>query len=397
MAKQFDDSIKQLEALSRQYWQGWQELAEKTFADAPTTSSTAPWQQGVDQWLRMFQPASVRSGAQGEMVERMTAAARQQAALMQDMLRAATGPDAKNPAAWVEAFRSAINVPGFDPALAGGPLEAALRKAGGQGIHDVEALLQSVQAMFPQIGEQLAGMLDMPTFGLMREQQEQRQQMVKALIDYQEQNARFNALVLKASERGFEKLESLLAEREQPGRQVETVHELYDLWVDAAEQAWEEVAMSAEFQEIYAALGDAAMKLRGHVQGEVGRLAGQLGMPTRAEVDTMAKRLHDLRRQVRGGNDTAQLQAQVDELRVQLEKLQQTHEQQVAAAQRSSATAAAAEPEEAVDKAASKGTATPAATKKAATTGKTAAKKAATKKTATKKAARKRAATKTAR
>lgn len=409
MPTQFDDSMKQFEALAQQYWKGWQELTQKAVADAPVPPAAASWQQGVDQWFRQLDPHAASSAAQGEMFERLAAGARQHAALMQEMLRKAGQVDANNPAGWVEAFRSAMGMPGVDPAFGDNPMAAALRTMGGQGAHDIGALLESVRAMVPDLGRQMAGMLDMPTFGLMREQQEQRQHMAAAIIDHQKQSTRFNALVLKASELGFAKFESLLSEREQPGRRLETVRAVYDLWVDAAEQAWEEVAMSAEFREVYGAMVDATMRLRGHVQREVESLSAGLGMPTRTEVDTLARRMHELRRQ---GRDRANAgtDAQLEELRRQLGELQDAHagllerlEQLQGGADASAAPPSAAlvdvtgSARETAAAAVGKPAIKKAAAQKAAASKKPAVKKAAAKKAAVKKSAKRASSVKTSR
>src|SRR4051812_1440821 len=141
--------------------------------------------------------------------------------------------------------------------------------------------------------------------------------MAAALVDYQEQNGRYNALILKASQRGFELFESKLAAREEPGRQIDSLRALYDLWVDAAEEGYAEVALSPEFRQVYGELVNAQMRMRSQIQQEVERIATDFGMPTRSELDSIGQRLHDLRREVRnGGRDGSNsLAREVESLR----------------------------------------------------------------------------------
>jgi polyhydroxyalkanoate synthesis regulator phasin len=147
--------------------------------------------------------------------------------------------------------------------------------------------------------------------------------MMSGLIDYQEQTNRYNTLILKASVRGFELFESKLAAREEPGRQIDSLRALYDLWVDAAEEAYSEIALSPEFREVYGALVNAQMRVRSQVQQEVERMAGDFGMPTRSELDSIGQRLHDLRREVRrnGSSDSSELASEVAELRREVAEL----------------------------------------------------------------------------
>jgi hypothetical protein len=163
----------------------------------------------------------------------------------------------------------------------------------------------------------------MPAFGYLREHQERLQQGAVALADYREQLGRYNGLMLKAMQRGFELFEGKLLEREEPGRQVESLRALYDLWVDAAEEGYAEIALSQEFREAYGALVNAQMRVRSAIQQEVEHLGRDLGMPTRSEIDTLGKRLHDLRREVRaqqGGGDGG-LAGEVARLREELAAL----------------------------------------------------------------------------
>ena len=141
--------------------------------------------------------------------------------------------------------------------------------------------------------------------------------MAVALLDYQEQNSRYNALIMKSSVRGFELFESKLAAREEPGRQIDSLRALYDLWVDAAEEAYAEIALSPEFREVYGALVNAQMRVRSQIQQEVERIATDFGMPTRSELDSIGQRLHDLRREMRGAGtgESSDLAREVADLR----------------------------------------------------------------------------------
>jgi polyhydroxyalkanoate synthesis regulator phasin len=147
--------------------------------------------------------------------------------------------------------------------------------------------------------DELKGWLNLPAFGLLREHQEQYQKGALAWVDYQEQMRRYNALMMKAAQRGFELFEGKLAEREQPGRQIDSLRALYDLWVDAAEEGYAEIALSSEFREAYGALVNAQMRVRAQMQQEVERVTTDLGMPTRSEINSIGERLQALRREVR--------------------------------------------------------------------------------------------------
>lgn len=281
--------------LSTQYWNAWNDATRKAFGvkGEGGEPGKTPWHEGLEQWSRMFD-AGKAQGAQSETVERLLAGARSYFSLLQSLAEKGAGSKA-DPQAWTDAVRESFNFPGADVALFDNPLARALRELTGHGAKGFEQMMQGMQ---PAMTEMRA-LLDMPAFGYAREHQEHYQRMAKAWLDYLHETNRYNALIARASKRAFEVFEDKLAERAEPGRQVDTVRGLYDLWVDAAEDAYAEVALSDEFREVYGALVNAQMRVRQNAQREVERVATDLGMPTRTEIDSMGKRLHALQRDAR--------------------------------------------------------------------------------------------------
>lgn len=304
--------------LSSQYWNAWNDATRKAFGvtAGDAESAKTPWHEGLEQWSRMFD-ANQAKDAQSEVVERLLAGARSYFALLQKL--AQQGADGKaDPHAWSDAVRESFNFPGADAALLDNPLARALREIAGQGAKGFEQMMASLE---PAMREARA-LLDLPAFGYAREHQEHQQQLAKAWLDYQQQTNRYNALIARASGRAFEVFEDKLAERAEPGRQIDSVRGLYDLWVDAAEDAYAEVALSAEFREVYGALVNAQMRVRQGVQQQVERMSNDLGMPTRSEIDTMGQRLQALHRAAKNrAEDDSALRDEVAALRAEVERL----------------------------------------------------------------------------
>ena len=264
--------------------------------------------------------AGAFSGAQGEAVERMLAAGQGYLGMLQSMASAATGQGiGTGLPPWLGAFASGS---GFAPSTApwlANPLAQAMRGLGGHGAAGFEQLMQRFTAAAGPLLAGARGVLDQPAFGFLREHQEEAQASAKALVEYQEQMARYNRLMLRVSEHGFARFQLKLSEREEPGRQIDSAKGLYDLWIDAAEEAYAEIALSAEFREVYGALVNAQMRVREHVQRQVERISTEVGVPTRSEVDTIGERLQALRREFRAereaAGDLAALTAEVAALR----------------------------------------------------------------------------------
>lgn len=343
MAKGQDQTRPQndWQAMSQQYWNAWNDATRKAFGvkGGDAAAEKTPWHEGLEQWSRMFDAGKAQD-AQSEVVERLLAGARSYFSLLQTLAEKGADGNA-DPQAWSNKIRESFNFPGADAALFDNPLARALRELTGHGARGFE---QMMEAMQPAMNEARA-LLDLPAFGYAREHQEHYQQMGKAWLDYQHETNRYNALIARASRRAFEVFEDKLAERGEPGRQIDSARGLYDLWVDAAEDAYAEVALSDEFREVYGALVNAQMRVRQNVQKEVERVATDLGMPTRTEIDSMGKRLHALHRDARNHAEALpELMAEVAALRVEVERIKSGNARPAAKPARKAAARKSAKP-----------------------------------------------------
>jgi len=328
------DWMNQWQDLSRNYLTAWQTMSRGAEAPAPTP----PWQEGFESWSRLF----AGGGAQNETIDRIIDSAKGYAAFMQSLLAAGSAGHAAA-APWSNWLRPGAGIPGMDATAFDNPMLRAMRDLQGQNGGAFAQMMSTLgELKLPAAGAfsapgdlgDLKAWLNLPAFGVMREQQEHRQKTVVAWIEYQEQMGRYNALMLKATQRGFQLFEGKLSEREQPGRQIESLRALYDLWVDAAEEGYAEVALSPEFREVYGAMVNAQMRVRAQIQHEVERVAVDFGMPTRSEVDSIGERLQALRREVRErgearadkelAREVARLRSELTALKASLEPARET-------------------------------------------------------------------------
>jgi polyhydroxyalkanoate synthase subunit PhaE len=156
-----------------------------------------------------------------------------------------------------------------------------------------------LQAAQPAGLGDMRDMLQTPAFGYAREQQEQQQALQRAILDHLEASKRYQDLMLRAQMQGADRLQQKLAERTQANQPVESLKALYDLWIDAAEEAYAGIALSDEFREVYGAQVNTQMLVRKLQKEQLEQLCAQLGMPTASEVASLGKRLQELRREMR--------------------------------------------------------------------------------------------------
>ncbi|HEX7801860.1 MAG TPA: class III poly(R)-hydroxyalkanoic acid synthase subunit PhaE [Pseudoxanthomonas sp.] len=277
------------EAMARQYWNAWgQAMRQGGLGSAPPQPANQ-WQQAVDWWSQLMPGGPSQAN---DAVSRFNQQASQWFGQMQQVAAQFAGQD--NSAAEIgQAWRRAMGANGDNPFP---DLFKAMR---GQGAHGLDEWLDQVKPYLEGFQQQSQRWQQLPAFGQYREHQERWQALQLAQQDYQHQTDAFNALMMKCAQRAFDVFEDKLTAHDEPGRQIASARALFDLWIDSAEQAYAEIALSAEFREAYGALTNAQMRLRAAIQLEVEHLTGLFGMPTRTEIDSAHRKIADLERALR--------------------------------------------------------------------------------------------------
>jgi polyhydroxyalkanoate synthase subunit PhaE len=303
------DSGEAIEQAQR-YWQAWGE-ALRSVAGSGKPESQDLWRDALDRWTQLA-GATLGAKTQQDPLDRFTQQARQWFGKMQDVAaqftgrsasaadvvgawRQAMGGQAENPFASMFSQMQGRGQSGFDQWYA--QVAPILQQGvfGGAGAD----LTQFASRLFGGARDEVREGLHIPTFGLAREQQERWQVLAQAQLDLQEANEGYNALLAQAGRDAFERFEHKLAEHSEPGRQLQSARALFDLWIDAAEEAYAQIALSAEFRRRYAELVNAQMRVRAGVQREVETVSGLFGMPMRTEIDSAHRKIAELERELR--------------------------------------------------------------------------------------------------
>ncbi|HEY5972322.1 MAG TPA: class III poly(R)-hydroxyalkanoic acid synthase subunit PhaE [Pseudoxanthomonas sp.] len=278
------------EALARQYWGAWGEAMRQGGLGAGAPSQpTANWQQAVDWWSQLMPGGHSQAN---DAVGRFNRQARDWYGQMQQVAAQFAGHDS-NAADVTQAWRQALG------ANADNPFPDMFKAMRGPGAHGLDEWLEQAQPYLDGFRQQSQRWQQSPAFGQYREHQERWQALQLAQQAYEHEAGRYAKLMMKCAQRAFEVFEDKLVAHEEPGRQITSARALFDLWIDAAEQAYADIALSVEFREIYGALTNAQMRLRGAIQREVEHMTGLFGMPTRTEIDSAHRKVADLERALR--------------------------------------------------------------------------------------------------
>ncbi len=276
--------MKDWDQLGKQFWSAWTDAAQQA---APAAATAHP---GFDLWAKLFSDPAQPN----DVVERMVGSAKHFAELMQSAIGQLAAKNHSDPMEFVNAVKSALG----GATLAHNPMADAMRAAAGEGAKGFEQMFAEFAKAALPMREQMTGLLSLPAFGYTRERQEQAQKFAQALIAYNDAMNAYNGQMLKASQRGLEILELKLAERSEPGRELQSLRAFYDVYIDAAEEGFAEVALSPDYRAVYGELVNAQMRVRQAVQNEVEHKSRELGMPTRTELSATHRKMADMRRRL---------------------------------------------------------------------------------------------------
>ena len=287
MAAAGNNDNADFEASMRGAWEVWSQAMQGQGAAA---GGDFPWAESIAQWTRLVStdtPPEVQA-----LGARFQHQAGDWLGMMQQVAARFAGRDtsaAEVAGAWHEAVRA-----GQGDDLLQWMLGAA---RGGNALNDQPWLREFAKAA--QSGFGGGDWLNAPAFGPAREHQARWQALLKIQQEYQARAEAYVDTIRNVLDDAFKRFEAKLAEHEVPGSQLTSARAMFDLWIDAAEEAYAKVALSEDFQRIYGELANAQMRLRAASQSELERACDAMGVPTRTEMDAAHRRIAELERQVR--------------------------------------------------------------------------------------------------
>jgi len=139
-------------------------------------------------------------------------------------------------------------------------------------------------------------LLSVPGFGPDRETQAQIQEGIKQLNDFQQVSSEYQAEMSKVGVEALEAMRLRILEMAEQGDEINSLREIYNLWVDCNEKAYAELVYTDEYSELYGRLTNALLAVKQHQGKVMDKLLAKLNIPTRQVMNTVLKRVQEMKR-----------------------------------------------------------------------------------------------------
>ncbi len=328
--------------LQQQYWDAWYGLSKRAMeavGSTPAELPANPWAEGLEQWWKALAPAAPEQGR--EVFEQLLGQGRNFFAIGEQFTRLLQGLEEAQQAGgqWQEVLRQRFDelkemlagtggaVPGIAPFVQM-PLDTILRTLStgmplpGDLFHDVRS--QAWGEAGQQLHEHVTRYLSVPGVGYTRETQEQLQTLAVRALDYQRALQEFNQAHSHLAGETLDRLMQRLLEMAEKGEEVTSLRELYDLWVDCAEEAYARFANSEEYSKLYGKVVNALMAFKQEERRLVDEFFSAIGAPSSRDFNNLARQQHELRRDLfRVQRELGARPAAVAKLEQEIESLRQ--------------------------------------------------------------------------
>lgn len=314
------------------YWKAWSEMAMGSMK-APEPARM-PWADGLDQWWQSVSRMAPTTGR--DVFDKLMDASKGYFS-MAEKFAGTTGKDAGMQAlnGWVESMQKTWgdwmkngSMSNFNTQNKGMmafwdlPLDTWQRLAA----NIVPMPGDFTQAFHPEdAADKMRGevnrFLSIPAVGYARESQEQYQTLAQRMIDYGSAMHAYQAGFGKLAMETTQEFQQEAQEMAKQGTAPESLRAIYDKWVEMSEAAYARFVMTQEYQSLYGRMVNSLLA----VKQQMGRMVDQhleaMHMPTHAEITTLQKRQHELRREnLKLRKDVKGIEQQLEALRQQLLK-----------------------------------------------------------------------------
>lgn len=175
--------------------------------------------------------------------------------------------------------------------------------------------------------EHLQKALATPSFGLSREGQERLKKLSALALRYQQAMDQYNKAFAAQGQESVQALRTRIQNLADAGKQVTSLRELYDVWVDVSEDTYAQFAASEQYQILYGELVNAFLLLKQGMNEHLDSEFKAFGLPVRADYEAAIKKQYELK------HENNRLRQQIRDLDQRLKRIEQTLQSTVTATQ----------------------------------------------------------------
>ena len=151
----------------------------------------------------------------------------------------------------------------------------------------------------PLGGDWAPGASDAPALGLTRERQQAMQRLQRLSAEYLQHQSTLARMWNEIIGAALKTLGERVGEKLQRGESFESLKPLYDTWIESAESAYAKAAHNPDYARAQVDLSTTLARLRTEQRQMIESVAKQYDLPTREELNTVHRRLKDLKTEVR--------------------------------------------------------------------------------------------------
>ncbi len=142
-----------------------------------------------------------------------------------------------------------------------------------------------------------------------------QQEYIHLWMDYQRANLEYKSIQQIVSKETIERFMQKLLTKSEQEETLDSMREVYDLWIDCAEEAYADLACSDEYKEVFGRMVNSLMALKQETRNMVDDAASSLGLPSSKDFNTVLKRMQEMHREIRLLQRSASPSNEITELR----------------------------------------------------------------------------------
>ena len=161
---------------------------------------------------------------------------------------------------------------------------------------DASNLFENVNPEMKKIRDQF---LSMPGIGYNRETQEKIQKLIKLSAIYQDNNNEYQSVMAELNHKALELMRKKILRMSQQGEDINSMRQIYNLWIESNEKVYADYAFTKEFSELNGRLVNSQMALKKLSQEMNEDILSAMNMPTTRAMNELERRHYELRKKVK--------------------------------------------------------------------------------------------------